>query len=164
MIQECLNCIELRKRIEELELKIFSLEKSRGEDIISIDSEDVYWHIVAHRDVDGVIQVLNYYIPHANVLFVMKSLLQIHDSFGKTIFSGRGKELAFVKQLLVKYFKLVNVRGDLINNKEFFGSRSIYMDAYYYPMKVLDYFGFIEYTNSGKVTLKNKIFEGGFNG
>lgn len=162
MVQECLNCVELRKRVRELETKMFALEKARGEDIVSIDSVDDYWHIIAHRDVEGVIHVLNYYIPHSNVLLIKNSLLQIHDKFDKTIFSGRNKELAFVKWLMVHHYKLVNERGDFINNKEYFGSRSIYMDSYYYPLKILDYFGLIEYTNSGKVTLKNKIFEGGF--
>lgn len=158
MVQECLNCIELRKRIAELEQKLFSLDKKRGEDIIAINRDVDVWHIITHKDVEGVIKTLNYYIPHSNVLVMKKFLLELYNGYDKVVFSGKGKELAFLKKLLIKHYGLFNEHGDLISNKEYFGSRSTYFDTYYYPLKILDYFKIIDYTNAGKITLPKKFF------
>ena len=93
-----------------------------------------------------------------NDTFMKKFLLELYNGYDKVIFSGKGKELAFLKKLLIKHYGFVNERSELINNKEYFGSRAIYFESYYYPLKILDYFEIIDYSNAGKITLPKKFF------
>ena len=47
-------------------------------------------------------------------------------------------------------------RKDRFHPNSFFGSRSTYHNIYYFPIKVLQHIGKIEYTKRGKISLKKK--------
>jgi hypothetical protein len=151
----------LRKKIQELENKLFSLQNWKGKDIKSIEREEDFWHIIEHQKSkeSGKVHIIHHHIPHKNVLIVKKVLIEFHNKYinhklyAKGCFNGHGKILAELKLNLVELYNL-----GFRNKQEFFGYRGRYFEYYYFPLKVLAHFGFIKYDSYGTVELKKKMF------
>jgi hypothetical protein len=158
MVQECLNCIELRKRIKELETKIISIDGWKGKDKISFEMGDDEWIVVEHRKEksSGDIAENKHIIPHSDVTFLLKLFKEFFDD-GKTLL--RAKQDVWFNLIQAKK---LNVELDAFNGGKY--RAKFYFRYYYYPAKILEHLGYIDYSGSGIITLIEKKFKGDLNG
>lgn len=160
--QECLNCVELRKRIKELECQIGSQtlhdEHWKGRDEVIITKVAGGWIYDDHEKDKETRKVTTgrHFVPTEDVEYLLRIYRKEFDE-GKTKFKK-----GYFFDVLIKAKKCPIMRSEFNGS----GNRrnTYYFPIYYYPTKIVESMGLIKFGGSGVIEFKDKLirlFEGG---
>lgn len=144
----CIFCQKYREEIKQLKSKIFSLEGWQGEDNIEIlRLDENTWEVSEHRKVKETNNVNEnrHKISHGDVLFMKQLIL---DEPSEKIKARKiWERIIFIKQLEIDI--------DSFNGGK--NRARFYFPLYYYPIKILEHFKFIDYKGNG-IIIKKGLF------
>lgn len=163
MVQECLNCIELRKRIAELEEKygvpqVFEGACWKGVDEVIVTRVDGGWVYENHNKSKKTRKVYSgkHFITDEDLSYIKKLF---YSEFKKG--NNHFKKGYF-------YDKIISDKHLPLSHDNFAGGRNrnkYYFVIFYYPIKILEFQGLIEY--DGVIDFTDKLikeFKGGLHG
>ena len=150
---ECPDCEHLRNELKELKEKVFELESWKGKDKISINRIDDIWVVEVHQKdkESGQVKNLKYIIYHSDVILLKEMFVDFYKA-GKTELKPR--EDVWAKLIETKH---LNISLDAFNGGR--NRAKYYFIYYYYPVKILEHEGLINYGGNGTITLKPEYFD-----
>ena len=146
--------INLMKKITQLEHNIIEIEGWKGKDNINIEKKGENWVIIEHRKnkETGQITKNKHIISRNSVRVIWKIIKELCPHV-----NDKTKYREIVSKLIDYYkwenFDLDSFNGGRNRSKKFF-------PYYYYPIKVLEKYKFIDYSGVGIITLIKKNNEG----
>lgn len=149
----CLHCTELlgyidrlHAYVDELETRVVSPVGWKGQDFVEYSKvDDDYWVVKEHRKqkVSGVVDEATHIVRHIDVVRLASIVINLCDVGVTTSYRAVVREILRTRK--IKAANIESFNGGVNRAKYYF-------PFYYYPMKILEYIGFVEYGGRGVIT------------
>jgi hypothetical protein len=122
------------------------IEGWKGKDKIQIKEECEFYIVHEHRKdkETGKVNTASHHIPKKNVNNLMNILANTEPKDDKYTYRD------VVEQVIKEY----DLEMDNIDSSNGGRNRKIYFKLYYYPLKIMEWKGWIEYSGRGNIRLK----------